>query len=76
MNIDGLPPGEIEISVDIGEILDPRNFVPVPEVIANDPVLFFRDDLESTIQWLQEKAGSGIASVFIDPYRPGKDDEV
>lgn len=76
VNINGMPPGEIETSVDIGEILDPRNFVPVPEVIANDPVLFFRDDLESTIQWLQEKAGSGIASVFVDPYRPGKSEEV
>lgn len=76
VNINGMPPGEIELSVDIGEILDPRNFVPVPEVIANDPALFFRDDLESTIQWLREKAGSGIASVFVDPYRPSKDDEV
>ena len=76
VNIKEQPPGEIEVSVSIGDILDPKNFVPVPEVIANDPVLFFRDDLASTIQWLQEETGSGIASVFGDPYRPGKDDEV
>lgn len=45
LNIDGPPPVHIEDRVELGDILSPSNFVPVPFDIVTDPELFFRCDM-------------------------------
>jgi hypothetical protein len=46
LNIDGPPPLEIEDRVELGDILSPKNFMPVPAEIAADRELFFQCDME------------------------------
>jgi hypothetical protein len=47
IDIYGPPPVEIEGRVELGEILSPENFVPVPREIRADPALFFEYDMEA-----------------------------
>ncbi|SDZ72084.1 phage/plasmid replication protein, gene II/X family [Variovorax sp. YR266] len=46
LNIDGPPPREIEDRVELGDILSPKNFMPVPAEIVADRELFFHCDME------------------------------
>ena len=58
IDIYGRPPAEIEDRVELGEILSPENFVPVPDEIRADPALFFDRDMDAERRalegWLPE----------------------
>lgn len=68
VDIAGEPPGEISFPIEIGEILDPRNFARVPDAVLSDPALFFQEDMTPTIQRLKDVVGGGISAAFVDPY--------
>lgn len=55
LDIYGPPPTEIEDRVELGEILSPENFVPVPDEIRADPALFFDRDMDAERQWLEDE---------------------
>lgn len=46
IDIYGPPPCEMPERVEVGEILSPANFVPVPDELRADPTLFFEQDME------------------------------
>jgi hypothetical protein len=46
INLEGLPPKSIEEKIELGELLHPSNFIPVPEEIQADRELFFSLDME------------------------------
>ncbi|WP_191002143.1 phage/plasmid replication protein [Cupriavidus pauculus] len=70
INIDGLPPGEIEVPVQIGDILAPDNFVAVPDAIRCDPKLFHSLNMRDEWNELCDRAGirKGLGRVYVDPY--------
>jgi hypothetical protein len=45
LNIDGPPPVHIEDRIELGDILSPKNFMPVPPEIEADAELFFSCDM-------------------------------
>ena len=53
IDIKGPPPTEIENRVELGEILSPENFVPVPDDIRADPTLYFDRDMDAERRGLQ-----------------------
>ena len=55
LDIYGPPPTEIENRVELGEILSPENFVPVPDEIRADPSLFFDRDMDAERRGLEER---------------------
>lgn len=71
IDIDEIPPGEIEESVEVGEILNPANFVVVPDVLRRDTQLFHtlnvRNESNGICDRLDIRKGS-IGRVFVDPY--------
>lgn len=71
INIDEMPPGEIEESVEVGEILNPANFVVVPDVLRRDTQLFHtfnvRNESNGICDRLDIRKGS-IGRVFVNPY--------
>lgn len=46
IDINGLPPGEIEMTVELGEVLSSENLVPVPAKIRSDGSIFFDRDMQ------------------------------
>lgn len=68
--IAGPPPGEIEVPVQIGDILAPENFAPVPEAIRRDPQLFHSLNMRDESNELCDRMGidNGINRVYVDPY--------
>ncbi|MDF3838551.1 phage/plasmid replication protein, II/X family [Cupriavidus basilensis] len=70
IDIGGLPPSEIEVPAQIGDILAPENFVPVPEAIRRDPQLFHSLNMRNEWNELcdQMRLENGISRVYVDPY--------
>jgi hypothetical protein len=64
-----VPSREIEVPMQIGEILRPENFVPMPEVIRNDPQLMY--SLDMCNKWFglcdRLKFHGDIGRAYIDP---------
>lgn len=73
IDIFGPPPGDIEVPIEIGEILHIENFIPVPEIIRNDPQLFYQIDMEAAQRSLRQRVPRGIGSVYVDPYYIGEE---
>jgi hypothetical protein len=69
IDIGGPPPGQIEVPVEIGEILRPENFLPVPDAIRRDPRLMYSLDMRD--EWFglcdRLKILGGIGRTYIDP---------
>ncbi len=78
IDIDQLPPSEIEVPVQIGEILHPENFVPVPRAIRNDPAFFHEFDVQREWRSICDRRGlhNGISRAFVDLYEPADPVEV
>ncbi|KGW09472.1 phage/plasmid replication, II/X family protein [Burkholderia pseudomallei MSHR4303] len=72
IDIDQMPPGEIEVPVQVGEILHPDNFLPVPEAIRRDPELFHVFDVHKEWRSICDRRGlpNGITRAFVDLYAP------
>lgn len=72
IDIGGPPPGQIEVPVQIGEILRPENFVPVPDAIRRDPQLMYSLDMRD--EWFglcdRLRISGGIGRTYIDPAEP------
>lgn len=70
IDIGGRPPGEIEVPVQIGDILSPANFVPVPDAVRRDPQLFHSLNMRDEWIGLCDKMDitEGIGRVYVDPY--------
>jgi hypothetical protein len=70
IDINEMPPGAIEVPVQIGELLRSENFVPVLEAIQRDPQLFHTSDVSKA--WRSVCGGlgitSGISRAFVDLY--------
>jgi hypothetical protein len=69
IDIGGPPPGEIEVPVQIGDILSPENFVPVPEAIRCDSQLVYSRDMRDEWFGLCDRLQiyNGIGRPYIDP---------
>lgn len=65
-----MPPGEIEVPVQIGELLRAGNFVPVPDALRRDTQLFHTFDVHAESRSICDRLNlkSGISRAFIDPY--------
>lgn len=76
IDIFALPPGEIEVPIELGEILRIENFIPVPAAIRSDPALFYQRDMHAEWRGICQRLDlrGGVASVYIDPNR--LDDEM
>lgn len=71
IDIDEMPPGEIEVPVQVGEILHPGNFVVVQDAIRHDPQLFHTLDVRNESGGICDRLDIGkgsIARAFVDPY--------
>lgn len=70
IDIIGMPPGEIEERVQIGEVLHAENFVPVPDAIRRDPQLFHAFDVQGEWRDICDRSGlrRGISRAFVDLY--------
>lgn len=70
IDIDQMPPGEIEVPVQIGEILHPENFVPVPGVIRRDPALFHVFDVQKEWRSICDRRAlpNGVSRTLVNPY--------
>jgi hypothetical protein len=71
IDINEMPPGEIELPVQVGEILRAENFVRVPDVIRRDPALFHVFDVHKEWRSICERRGLGnnpISRTFVDIY--------
>lgn len=68
IDIGGPPPGEIEVPVQIGDILSPANFVPVPEAIRRDSQLMYSLDMRDEWFGLCDRLNihGGIGRVYVD----------
>jgi len=75
IDIDQMPPGEIEVPVEVGEILHPDNFVPVPEAIRRDPELFHVFDVHKEWRSICDRRAlrRGISRAFVDLYEAALD---
>lgn len=75
IDIDQMPPGEIEVPVQVGEILHPDNFVPVPAAIRRDPELFHVFDVHKEWRSICDRRGlpNGISRALVNPYKPALD---
>ncbi|PKO62613.1 MAG: hypothetical protein CVU24_03280 [Betaproteobacteria bacterium HGW-Betaproteobacteria-18] len=69
ISLDSQPPGHDFESMSLMDILAPENFIPVPEVIRTNPDLFYERDMDQIRATLHREAGSGIATLLIDPFR-------
>jgi hypothetical protein len=64
-------PGLVREPMSLSEILVPANFIPVPEVVRNNPDLFYQIDMEAERRKLRPNArSSGISWVIVNPYGP------
>lgn len=70
LNLNAPPPGPFHEPMSLADILVPGNFIPVPEVIRDNPELFYQIDMKEERRKLKKRAGNGIGSVILDPYRP------
>ncbi|MDP2367961.1 phage/plasmid replication protein, II/X family [Rhodoferax sp.] len=70
LNLNAPPPGPFHEPMSLADILVPGNIIPVPEVIRDNPQLFYQIDMEATRRKLRKQVGNGIGSVILDPYRP------
>ncbi|MBC8726597.1 hypothetical protein F6X37_35385 [Paraburkholderia sp. 31.1] len=70
-----MPPGEIEVPVQIGEILRPENFVPVPDAIRRDPALFHTFDVQEEWRSICDRRAlpGGVSRAFVDLYEDAFD---
>jgi len=70
IDIRQMPPGQIEVSVQIGEILRAENFVPVPDAIRRDPHLFHTFDVQGEWRNICDRLNlpGGISRAYVDPY--------
>ncbi|CAJ4470301.1 phage/plasmid replication protein, gene II/X family [Burkholderia pseudomallei] len=78
IDINEMPPGDIEVPVQIGEILRTENFVPVPDAIRRDPKLFHTFDVQDEWRDICDRRGlhRGISRAFVDLYGAKDDPEV
>ncbi|PQV52179.1 II/X family phage/plasmid replication protein [Paraburkholderia sp. BL21I4N1] len=69
IDIGGPPPGQIDVPVQIGDILAPGNFVPLPEAIRYDHQLMHSLDMRD--EWFglcdRLKIHNGIGRAYIEP---------
>lgn len=74
IDIDQMPPGEIEVPVQIGEILRPENFLPVPDIIRRDPALFHVFDVQKEWRSIcnRRELPNGISRAFVDLYEAAR----
>ncbi len=61
--------GTVREPMSLAEILEPSNFIPVPNVIRNNPELFYQIDMEEERRDIKKRGANGISSVVLDPYR-------
>ncbi len=76
IDINEMPPGEIEVPVQVGDILRPENFIPVPDSIRRDPALFHVFDVQKEWRSICDRRGlpNGISRAFVDLYEVRLDD--
>lgn len=76
IDINGVPPGEIEVPVRVGEILRADNCVPVPDTIRRDPTLFHKIDVNTEWHRICDRLGTtgGVGRTYVDPYEAQCDD--
>ncbi|MBF3487576.1 hypothetical protein ISF52_01245 [Burkholderia pseudomallei] len=69
IDIGGPPPGQIDVSVQVGDILAPENFIPVPDAIRGDAQLMYSMDMRD--EWFglcdRLQIHGGIGRTYIDP---------
>ena len=70
INVDAPAPGEFHEAMSLVDILSPENFIPVPEVIRNNPELFYQLNMGNVRRKFRSRAGSGIGATLINPNRP------
>ncbi len=71
LNLNRPYPGLVREPMSLAEILVPANFIPVPEVVRNNPELFYQLDMEAERRKLRPNArSSGISWVLVNPYGP------
>ena len=76
INLDGQPPTHVSKHMSLREILEPVNFIPVPDSVRRNPALFYEIDMRKVRSTLKKKAGGGIGSLLLDPYRVKTEDMV
>ena len=69
INLNAPAPDQFRGSMSLIDILAPQNFIPVPDVIRNNPALFYELPMDDVRAKLRRRVGSGIGSLLIDPYR-------
>lgn len=62
IDIKGPPPMELEERIELGDILSPENFMPIPAELRDDPKLFFSCDMRQVQNELDDRVAAANRS--------------
>jgi hypothetical protein len=70
ISLDGESPDVVRETMSLADVLAPENFMPVPEIVRNNPALFYELNMDEERRKLKSRVGGGIGSIIVYPYGP------